>query len=154
MGRVSRSRSQLTRLASGACAALVAATSALAQDHRHDGPRGPAPAGRGAAPQGVRGPGPGGGWDERRYNGYWVGPRWYYGAPQGPAYQTPGFHPGFVPWRRGAYLPPQYLSYVVTDYERFHLRRPPYGYAWVGVGGEFLLVSMTTGLIFDVVTGY
>jgi Ni/Co efflux regulator RcnB len=154
-GRVSMSRSHLAWLASGACAVLVAATSASAQDghHRHDGgggPRGPAPAGRGAPPQG----GPGPGWDQQRYNGYWVGPRWYFGAPQGPAYQAPGFHPGFVPWRRGAYLPPQYLSYVITDYARFRLRRPPFGYAWVGVGGEFLLVSMTTGMIFDVVTGY
>ena len=141
-----------------ACAALVVASSASAQDehHHHDGGGAgrQAPwAGRGGAPQGGRG-GPGPGWDERRYNGYWVGPRWYFGAPQGPAYQAPGFRPGFVPWRRGAYLPPQYLSYGVADYWRYHLRRPPYGYEWVQVGGEFLLVSMGTGLIFDVVTGY
>jgi Ni/Co efflux regulator RcnB len=137
-------------------------------------PRGPGPAwGRIAPPPGypggppVGGPrggygGPGGpgsgprggpGWDQRRYNGYWVGGRWYYGAPQQPAYQTPGYHPGFTPWRRGSFLPPSYQSFIVADAERFHLRRPPYGYHWVQVGGEFLLVSSSTGLIFDVVTG-
>ena len=42
---------------------------------------------------------------------------------------------------------------MLDEYWRFHLRRPPYGYHWVQVGGEFLLVSVSTGLIFDVVTG-
>jgi Ni/Co efflux regulator RcnB len=123
----------------------------------------------GGGPGWGRGPGapPGGGpnwnrgggpaaynWDQRRYNGYWVGGRWYYGAPAGPAFQTPGYRPGFTPWRRGSFLPPNYQNYVVGEYERFHLRRPPYGYHWVQVGGEFLLVSASTGLIFDIVTGY
>lgn len=92
-------------------------------------------------------------WDGRKYNGYWAGGRWYNGAPQGPAYEAPGFRPGFTPWRRGAFLPPAYQSYIVDEYMRFHLRRPPYGYHWVRVGDEFLLVSVSTGLIFDVVTG-
>ncbi len=109
-----------------------------------------------------RGPGPnwnrGGGppshaWDERRYNGFWVGGRWFYGAPQPPDFASPDFRPGFTPWRRGSFLPPTYQGYVVDDFARFHLRRPPYGYHWVQVGGEFLLVSVTSGLIFDVVTG-
>jgi Ni/Co efflux regulator RcnB len=110
---VSRRAFHLARLALGpACAALVAATAALAQgdDHRHhDGGRGPEPRDApwvGREPPRAHG-GREGDWDQGRYNGYWVGPRWYYGAPQGPAYQTPGFRPGFVPWRRGAYLPPQ-----------------------------------------------
>jgi Ni/Co efflux regulator RcnB len=77
----------------------------------------------------------------------------YNGAPQAPAYQTPGYRPGFTPWRRGSFLPPSYQSFIVADAERFHLRRPPYGYHWVHIGEEFLLVSSSTGLIFDVVTG-
>jgi Ni/Co efflux regulator RcnB len=173
---VSPRSSLLARLAAaaGACAVLAGAAAALGQDYRHHesgggrpqphaaapwtggAPR-PAPwAGR-PAPQVVPRPSPGGppgGWNPQRYNGYWSGGRWYYGAPQGPAYAQPGFRPGFIPWRRGAYLPPQYQAYVIADYARFHLRRPPYGYEWVQVGAEFLMISAATGLIFDVIDGY
>jgi Ni/Co efflux regulator RcnB len=124
------------------------------------GPRGPAGWGRpmGGPPPGAAGWGRSGpqaypGWDPHRHNGYWVGGQWHYGAPEGPAFESPGFRPGFTPWRRGSFLPPTYQDYVVGDYARYHLRRPPYGYHWVQVGGEFLLVSVTSGLIFDVVTG-
>lgn len=146
---------------------LGVAAPAFAQSHgRHGGfgasmggyGRGGAPGGWGRGGPGA-GPGRegmqrGGGWDDRRFNGYWVGGRWYYGAPPQPAFQTPGFRPGFTPWRRGAFLPPNYQSYVLDDYWRYHLRRPPYGYHWVQVGNEFLLISGSTGLIFDVVTGF
>ena len=71
----------------------------------------------------------------------------------GRSSRAPGFRPGFTPWRRGSFLPPAYQNYIVDEYWRFHLRRPPYGYHWVEVGDEFLLVSVSTGLIFDVVTG-
>jgi Ni/Co efflux regulator RcnB len=109
--------------------------------------------GHGGPPSGgrvARGERPPSGWDTRRYNGYWSGGRWFFGPPQAPGRDV---RPGFVPWRRGAYLPPQYLSYALEDYWRFHLRRPPYGYEWVQVGSEFLLISIGTGLIFDVVEG-
>jgi Ni/Co efflux regulator RcnB len=152
-----RLRSHLARLAASAAACAVVAAPAHAQDqYHHDRDRGGGGGdGRGSAEyrsghrQAPRGPG----WDERRYNGYWVGPRWHYGAPQGPAYQAPGFRPDFVPFRRGGFLPPEYQGYVLQDYWRFRLRRPPYGYEWVQVGDEFLLVSATTGLIFDVIIG-
>ena len=94
------------------------------------------------------------GWDSRRYNGYWIGRRWNYGAPPNPVFDEPGYRPGFTPWRPGAYLPPDYQGFAVDDYWRFHLRRPPNGYHWVQVGDEFLLVSMATGQVFDVVTGF
>jgi Ni/Co efflux regulator RcnB len=154
MGAVNRRPTLLARLASaaGACAVLLASP-ALAQD-RHpdrDDYRGGRWSDRGAPREDRREP-PRASWDERRYNGYWLGPHWHYGPPQGPAYETPGFRPGFVPWRRGAWLPPQYRAYVLNDYARYHLRRPPYGYAWVQIGGECLLISLATGQIFDVVT--
>jgi Ni/Co efflux regulator RcnB len=164
-------------------AALGASSPALAQAHRgggaahsggwgrggggwargSGGPRGgPGPAwNRGGGPGWARGgpgwaggaPAPGPYWDQRRYNGYYVGGRWYYGAPQPPAFATPGFRPGFTPWRRGSFLPPAYQGFVVDQYWLNHLRRPPAGYHWVQVGGEFLLISASTGLIFDVVNG-
>jgi Ni/Co efflux regulator RcnB len=53
--------------------------------------------------------------------------------------------------KRGDVLPEAYRSQVVTDYQRWRLRRPPEGYAWYRVGAQFVLASMTTGVIFDVV---
>lgn len=159
--------------------ALGAAAPAFAQSHHHGGfgapaggwsHGGPGASGRGfGAPTGGWNRGaPGmsgrggeagrqggaGAWDARRYNGYWAGGRWYYGAPAHPAYQTPGFRPGYAPFRRGAVLPPSYQAYVLDNYWQYHLRRPPYGYNWVQVGNQFLLVSSSTGLIFDVVSGF
>ncbi len=61
--------------------------------------------------------------------------------------------PGFAPWRRGAYLPPSYQGFVVDEYWRYHLRRPPFGYHWVQVGDDFLLVSVSSGVIFDIIAG-
>ena len=131
--------------------------SALAQRHDHHGspamgPRGgPPPAWGRAASAPPREMSP---YDPRQHNGYWVGQRWYYGPPPGTVVREPGFRPGFTPFRPGAFLPPQYEGAVIDDYARFHLRRPPYGYRWVQAGDEFLLVSMSTGQIFDVVTGF
>ena len=93
-------------------------------------------------------------WDERRHDGYWAGGRWFFGPPPEGAYAAPDFRPGFAPWRRGGYLPPYYQGDVVEDYPRFHLRRPPPGYHWVRAGGAYLLVSASTGLIFDIIQGF
>lgn len=56
-------------------------------------------------------------------------------------------------WRRGQVLPPAYRGAVVSDFGRYHLRRPPRGYYWVHEGDDFVLVAMGTGLIFDVISG-
>jgi Ni/Co efflux regulator RcnB len=53
--------------------------------------------------------------------------------------------------RRGGYLPDAYRGGVVDDYQRYRLRAPPRGYAWVRVGGGFALVSLDDGRIFDMV---
>lgn len=57
----------------------------------------------------------------------------------GPSYQL----------RRGGYLPPQYRQrqYVVNDWRGHRLNRPPAGYHWVQVGGDYVLVAITTGII-------
>ncbi len=54
-------------------------------------------------------------------------------------------------WRRGGRLPNQYWGprYVVNDWRGHHLSPPPRGYHWVQVNGDFVLVAMATGIIFD-----
>ena len=59
-----------------------------------------------------------------------------------------------APSYSGGRKAPEYEGAIIWDYPRFHLRRPPYGYRWVQAGDEYLLVSMGTGQIFDVVPGY
>ncbi|MGA1803534.1 RcnB family protein [Rhizobium sp. HT1-10] len=37
------------------------------------------------------------------------------------------------------------------DYTRYRLKTPPHGYRWVKIGGSFLMVGLTSGLILNVV---
>lgn len=53
--------------------------------------------------------------------------------------------------RPGGYLPPGYRGGMVQDFQRYRLRPPPHGYAWVRAGNAFLLVSLVDGQIFDVI---
>jgi len=42
--------------------------------------------------------------------------------------------------------------YVVNDYGRYHVRRPPYGYHWVrDDAGNLLMVAIATGILADLV---
>jgi Ni/Co efflux regulator RcnB len=52
---------------------------------------------------------------------------------------------------RGARLPPQYRNhqYVVNDWRGHGLRTPPRGYQWVQTGGDYVLVAIATGIIFE-----
>ena len=142
--------------------ALMAATIALpvaavADDHGHHGQGG----GRGQYGGGPsrEGPAP----------GYGGGPRYApppaYGRPPGyggpPSYGGPRYREGFEDFghaspgrfRRGQFLPPAERGYVVGDYYRYHLRRPPPGYYWYRSGNDFVLAAIASGLIFEVVTG-
>ena len=92
-------------------------------------------------------------WDSGRHNGYYYRNRWYYGAPPEAYYSAPGFRPGYMAWRRGAYLPPNYRGAVVYDYGRYHLRPPPRGYSWYRVDDDYLLAAGATGLIYDIIRG-
>jgi Ni/Co efflux regulator RcnB len=60
--------------------------------------------------------------------------------------------PHFAQFRRGERLTPEYRhrNYVVTDWRSHHLHAPPAGYHWVGVGPDFLLVAIATGVISEV----
>ncbi len=55
--------------------------------------------------------------------------------------------------RRGGYLPPYYRGYVVRDYSRYHLRRPPPGYYWYRTGDDYVMAAIASGLIFDIIAG-
>lgn len=92
-----------------------------------------------------------GNWDRGRHNGYYYQNRWYYGPPPQAYYGNPYYRPGYMSWRRGGHLPPYYRSYVVYDYGRYHLRRPPAGYAWYRVGDDYLLAAIASGIIFDII---
>jgi Ni/Co efflux regulator RcnB len=78
--------------------------------------------------------------DDRRYdsNNYYR----YDERRYGPGYQN-------YQLRRGGYLPPQYRhrQYIVEDWRGHRLSRPPVGYHWVQVGGDYVLVAITTGII-------
>lgn len=66
-----------------------------------------------------------------------------------------GNHKGW--YKKGDRLPPQYYSheYYVTDYDRYHLRRPDPGYRWVRTdGGQFYLTLISSGVVIDVSGGY
>ncbi len=42
--------------------------------------------------------------------------------------------------------------YVVHDYDRYHLRRPPHGHRWIRDDrGNMLLVAVATGIIADLI---
>ena len=56
-------------------------------------------------------------------------------------------------YRRGERMPDRYYSheYYVTDYERYHVRRPDPGYRWVrSDDGQLVLTAIATGLIVDI----
>lgn len=56
-------------------------------------------------------------------------------------------------WRRGGYVPREYRgrNYVVSDWRGHRLHAPPRGYQWVGVGGDYVLAAIATGLIAQIV---
>ncbi len=73
-------------------------------------------------------------------------------APQIP----PGYNPerpARSGWRRGQHLPPTFRGDIVTDYARYHLRRPPRGYCWYRDADDYVLAAVSTGLIFEVISG-
>lgn len=66
-----------------------------------------------------------------------------------------GFAQPHAEWRRGGRVPSEYRgrNYVVDNYRQYHLNAPPRGYQWVGVGGDFVLAAVATGIIAQIITG-
>jgi Ni/Co efflux regulator RcnB len=108
----------------------------------HGGPGGPGPGDHGGSAHGPdHGPDRGPQMSERGHD-----------APHGPQHADapPPHHPD---WRRGQRLSSDYRDreYVVDDWHDHGLRQPPRGYQWVGVGGDYLLVAVTSGIIAQVI---
>jgi len=97
-------------------------------------------------------------WDRRNRN-WWRDHRYFrgYNGRRSGYYFAPGYgyyhvEPRYYGrrWNRGHYLPRAYRSYYVQDPYFYGLRPAPHGYRWVYVDDDLLLVSLTTGLILDV----
>ncbi|MFS2043666.1 RcnB family protein, partial [Stenotrophomonas geniculata] len=74
--------------------------------------------------------------------------RYYRPAPPRVVYR-PAYGPGYG-WKVGHRYRDYYRGpiYVVNDYPRYHLRRPPYGHHWIRDDrGNMLLVAIATGVI-------
>ena len=93
---------------------------------------------------------------DSRWSGYnWL-PQYRYRAPTRYLYPS-GYRP--YRWTIGYRMPYQYYSprsYWIdyrVDYRMYRLPPPPYGYTWVRVDRDVVLVSLASGLIRDVLFG-
>lgn len=59
--------------------------------------------------------------------------------------------PGHHHWHRGDRLPDEYRHGGYVDWRHHHLHRPPHGYQWVEVDGNYALVALGSGVITDVI---
>jgi Ni/Co efflux regulator RcnB len=92
-------------------------------------------------------------WDDARYNGYYVGNRFYRGTPSVAQQRRNDFRPAWQTWRRGERLSSyQRAHYRQIDYRSSHLRAPPRGYHYVRDDrNQILLVAITTGIIASII---
>jgi Ni/Co efflux regulator RcnB len=68
-------------------------------------------------------------------------------APAAPAWAQARHH-----WSRGETLPAEVLrAGADQNYAAQRLRRPPDGYGWFAVNGQYLLASLSSGLILEAV---
>ncbi|CAA2100135.1 RcnB family protein [Variovorax paradoxus] len=129
-------------VAAAALAMCMAAGSAFAQDRRFDGR-----------------PGPGDHRYEQRDGRFdHRGPPGYRGNQDfrdGRQFDRRGFPQPHAEWRRGGRVPQEYRgrNYVVQDWRAYRLQQPPRGYQWVGVGGDFVLAAIATGVIANIIAG-
>lgn len=65
-----------------------------------------------------------------------------------------GYPQPHADWRRGGRVPQEYRgrNYVVEDWRGYRLQQPPRGYQWVGVGGDFVLAAIATGVIAQIIS--
>jgi Ni/Co efflux regulator RcnB len=117
---------------------------------RHDGDRHYAGGGDHRGSWDHRGPPPGDHprWTPGRYpHSFRSAHRWRVG----PYYAPVGFYDHLWGW--GDYLPPSWYGeqYIVADWWNYDLPAPPYGYFWVRVAGDAMLVDQYSGQIAQVI---
>lgn len=56
-------------------------------------------------------------------------------------------------WARGRQVPAWQRKQVIREHHRHGLRKPGYGQHWVKVGNDYLLVSIASGIIANLVFG-
>ena len=73
----------------------------------------------------------------------------------GRQFDRAGYPQPHAEWRRGGRVPHEYRgrNYVVNDYRAYQLQAPPRGYQWVGVGGDYVLAAIATGVIAQIIVG-
>ena len=54
-------------------------------------------------------------------------------------------------WARGQNVPAWQRKQVVRDYHRYGLRNPGHGQQWVRVGNDYLLISIFSGIIANLI---
>jgi Ni/Co efflux regulator RcnB len=146
------SNSKSMAVAVAALAMCMAAGSAFAQDRRFDGRPGDGRPGEGRYEQRHDN-------GQRDHNFDRRGPHRDYRGNQdfrdGRQFDRGGFPQPHSEWRRGGRVPPEYRgrNYVVNDYRAYRLQPPPRGYQWVGVGGDYVLAAVATGVIMQIVVG-
>ena len=104
---------------------------------------------RGGDPGGPRGPRPGA-------QAFQTGGRTFYRYRTSP-YAFPPAYRGWDHhyWRRGEFLPSVFFlpNYYIDDYWSYGLWAPDYGYQWIRVGADALLINLSTGEVVDAVPG-
>jgi Ni/Co efflux regulator RcnB len=142
------SNSKSMAVAAAALAMCMAAGGAFAQDRHGDGRPGDGRPGDGRYEQRDRN------FDRRGgpQGGYYRGNQDF---RDGRQFDRRGFPQPHAEWRRGGRVPPEYRgrNYVVQDWRAYRLQQPPRGYQWVGVGGDFVLAAIATGVIANIIAG-
>ena len=76
-----------------------------------------------------------------------------YGGPPGHSeYGPPGHAYGHDKWRKGQRLGrAEWRRYPAVDWRHHRLHRPPPGYEWREVDGQFVLAAAASGLIAEII---
>jgi Ni/Co efflux regulator RcnB len=91
-------------------------------------------------------------WNDRDYNGYYVGDRFFYGRPTAAAYRDRDFCLGYRPLQSGGRIAYDNSYYREVDYRDYRVAQPRAGYHWVEDDkGDLILAALVGGLIATVI---
>ncbi len=91
-------------------------------------------------------------WNDRDYNGYYIGNRFFFGRPTAAAYRERDFCLGYRPLRAGDRIAYDNSFYREVDYRDYRVAPPRAGYHWVKDDkGDLILAALVGGLIATVI---